>query len=399
MKSYDWIVVGGGITGAALSYELVKKGFAVLLLEKYSTLKSATRYSYAGLPYWSATTNLTNQLFQEGKQRHHYLSEELEIDTQFRELDLLLTITPEDDPEKIATNFSQCNTVPRFISVEEACEMEPLLDKEAIAGAFTVSHGHVSPEAITLGYSQAFTRLGGQIEIAEVTGLVKTGNSTHSYPERITGVYTTDKTYHAANIVICAGGISRHFLKSAGIPTRIYFTHAEMLETPPVELKLNTTVLTAVEKRLNCEAATSTVEFEQMWDEPGHEFVPFSLDPGAIQFKNGSIRIGQISRVLTDPHAKVDPVQSETAMRVEIGKILPALENLPATWNHCLIAYSADNLPLIGVIPNLEGIHIFSGFSSPFTLVPPLAKRFANYVAGENDEIIKQLSPSRFVDN
>ncbi|MEM1172453.1 MAG: FAD-binding oxidoreductase [Cyanobacteria bacterium P01_H01_bin.35] len=398
MKSYDWIVIGGGITGAALSYELAKKGFAVLLLERYSTLKGATRYSYATLPYWRGTTDLTNQLFQEAKERHHYLSEELETDTQFRELDLLLTIAPEDDPEKIATNFSQYNIVPRLISVEEACEMEPLLNKEAIAGAFTVSQGHVSPEAITLGYSQAFTRLGGQIEIAEVTGLVKTkDNSTHSYPEPISGVYTTDKTYHAANIVICAGGISRHFLKSAGIPIHVYFTHAEMLETPPVDLQLNTIVIPAVQKRFEYEAATSTVELEQMWDEPGHELIPFSLDAGAVQFKNSSIRIGQISRVLTDPHAKVDPVQSETAMRVEIGKILPALENLAATWHHCLVAYSADDLPLIGAIPNLEGIHIFSGFSSPFALVPPLAKRFANYLAGENDQIIQQLSPSRFV--
>ncbi len=398
MKSYDWIVVGGGITGAALSYELAKKGFAVLLLEKYSTLKGATRYSYAGLPYWSGTTDLTNQLFQEGKEHHHYLSEELEADTQFRELDLLLTISPQDNPEKIATNFSQFNIVPRLISVESACEMEPLLNKEAIAGAFTVNHGHISPEATTLGYCKAFTRVGGQIEIAEVTGLVKTGdNATHRHHECITGVYTTGKTYHAANIVICAGGISRHFLKSAGIPIRVYFTHAEMLETPPVELQLNTTVLPAVQKRFQCEASTSTVELEQMWDEPGHEFVPFSLDAGTVQFKNGSIRIGQISRILTDPHAKIDAVQSEVAMRVEIGKVLPALENLPATWHHCLIAYSADDLPLIGAIPNLEGIHIFSGFSSPFALVPPLAKRFANYVAGENDEIIQQLSPSRFV--
>ncbi|NEQ77249.1 MAG: FAD-binding oxidoreductase [Okeania sp. SIO2C9] len=398
MKSYDWIVVGGGITGAALSYELAKKGLTVLLLEKYPTLKGATRYSYAILPYWSGTTDLTNQLFQEAKEHHHYLSEELEADTQFRELDLLLTIATEYDPEKIATNFSQCNIVPRLMSVEEACEMEPLLNKEAIAGALTVRNGHVSPEAITLGYSQAFTRLGGQIEIAEVTGLVKTGdNATHPYHERITGVYTKGQTYHAANVVICAGGISRYFLKSAGIPTRVYFTHAEMLEIPPVELQLNTTVLTAVQKRLNCEAATSTVEFEQMWDEPGHEFVPFSLDAGAVQFNNGSIRIGQISRVLTDPHAKVDPAQSEVAMRAEIGKVLPALENLPATWYHCLVAYSADDLPLIGAIPNLEGIHIFSGFSSPFAFVPPLAKRFANYIVGENDEIIKQLSPHRFI--
>ncbi|MEB3340887.1 FAD-binding oxidoreductase [Okeania sp.] len=400
MKSYDWIIVGGGITGAALSYELAKKGFAVLLLEKYSTLKGATRYGYGNLPYWSSNTDLTNKLFQEGKQRHYHLSEELEADTQLRELNLLLTIAPEDDPEKIATNFSQNNTVPRLISIEEACEIEPLLNKQAIAGAFTVSQGHVSPESITLAYCQAFTRLGGQIEIAKVTGLVKTNdNTTHNYPQRITGVYTKDKTYQAANVVICAGGISRHFLKSAGISTPVYFTHAEMLETPPVELQLNTAVVPAVGKRLDCEAATCTIELEQMWDEPGHEFVPFSLDIGAIQFRNNSIRIGQVSRVLTDPKAKIDPVKSEATMRVEIGKILPSLENLPATWHHCLVAYSPDDLPLIGAIPNIEGIHIFSGFTSPFLLVPPLAKRFANYVAGENDEIIQQLSPSRFLDN
>lgn len=398
MKSYDWIIVGGGITGAALSYELAKKGFTVLLLEKYPTLKGATRYSYAILSYWSGTTDLTNQLFQEAKERHNYLSEELEADTQFRELNLLLTIATEYDPEKIATKFSECNIVPRLISVQEACEMEPLLNKEAIAGAFTVRNGHVSPEAITLGYCQAFTRLGGQIEIAEVTGLVKTGdNATHRYQERITGVYTTDQTYHAANVVICAGGISRHFLKSAGIHTRVYFTHAEMLEIPPTDVQLHTTVMPAVKERFQCEASASRIELEKMWHEPDHEFVPFSLDAGAVQFKNGSIRIGQISRVLSNPHAKIDAVQSEIAMRAEIGKVLPALENLPATWHHCLIAYSPDDLPLIGAIPNLEGIHIFSGFSSPFAFVPPLAKRFANYVAGENDEIIKQLCPHRFV--
>ena len=390
MKSYDWIVVGGGITGAALSYELAKKGFTVLLLEKYPTLKSATRYSYAILPYWSGTTDLTNQLFQEGKEHHHCLSEELGTDTQFRELDLLLTIALEDDPEKIAATLNHYNTVPRLISVQEASEMEPLLNKEAIAGALTVRSGHVSPEEMTLAYCQAFTSLGGQAETTQVTGLVKTG-------ERITGVYTTTQTYHSANVVICAGGISRHFLKSAGIHARVYFTHAEMLETPPTDVQLHTTVMPAVQERFQCETSASRIELEKMWHEPDREFVPFSLDAGAIQFKNGSIKIGQISRVLSNPHAKIDATKSEIAMRAEIGKVLPALANLPATWHHCLIAYSADDLPLIGAIPNQEGIHIFSGFSSPFAFVPPLARRFANYVAGENDKIIQQLSPTRFV--
>ncbi len=61
LKTYDWIVVGGGITGAALSYELAKKSFCVVLLEQHSTLQGATRYSYGGLAYWSGTTALTRQ--------------------------------------------------------------------------------------------------------------------------------------------------------------------------------------------------------------------------------------------------------------------------------------------------------------------------------------------------
>src|ERR671932_183892 len=102
MKTYDWIVVGGGITGAALSYELATKGFSVLLLEQDATLQGATRYSYGGLAYWSGTSELTRQLCQEGIERHRTLTEELDTDTQFCELDLLLFIAPADRAEKIS---------------------------------------------------------------------------------------------------------------------------------------------------------------------------------------------------------------------------------------------------------------------------------------------------------
>lgn len=43
MKIYDWIVVGAGITGAALAYELVKKDCKVLLLEHYATPHNSSR--------------------------------------------------------------------------------------------------------------------------------------------------------------------------------------------------------------------------------------------------------------------------------------------------------------------------------------------------------------------
>ncbi|NJL42525.1 MAG: FAD-binding oxidoreductase, partial [Pseudanabaena sp. SU_2_4] len=95
MKTYDWIVVGGGITGAALSYELRQANFSVLLLEPHlisNSATNATRYSYGGIPYWSGTTPLTQQLCTEGLEIQSQLTAELDVDTQFRYLDLVLTI-------------------------------------------------------------------------------------------------------------------------------------------------------------------------------------------------------------------------------------------------------------------------------------------------------------------
>ena len=390
MKTFDWIVVGGGITGAALSYELAKIGFSVLLLEQHAPLQGATRFSYGGLAYWSGTTSTTRQLCESGIKRYRTLSEELDTDIQFRELDLLLTISADSNPEAGAAAYAHFAIPPRLLSVAEACALEPLLNPEAIAGALTVKHGHIQPKVTAQGYNRAFLRAGGLMQIAQVLELLKEDNRTR-------GVKTTAATYHSANVVICAGGLSRHLLKLAGIPTRLYFTHAELIETPPVDVQLRTLVMPAQTKRFELEAESSTLEVDKLWDEPGYEPVPSILDAGAIQFLDGSLRLGQLSRVLTDPNADQDSDQSEAAIRSQVGKVLPALGKLPGTWHHCLVGFSCDRLPLIGKLPDTDGIQLFSGFSNPLVIVPPLAQRFANWASGHEDEIIAQLSPSRFV--
>ncbi|HAJ58495.1 MAG TPA: FAD-dependent oxidoreductase [Cyanobacteria bacterium UBA8543] len=387
MKTYDWIVVGGGITGAALSYELCRTGLSVLLLEQDATFQNATRYSYGGLAYWSGTSELTRQLCQEGREIHQRLSEELDTDTQFREVDLLLTIDPEDDPQTVANDYTRFAIPPTLLSVEEACELEPLLNRNAIASALTVRHGHIHPDKTTEGYIQAFQRIGGEMQIAQVVKLLRQGN-------QIQGVKTPEHTYHAANTVVCAGGLTRALLKASGIDIRLYFTRAEMMEIPPVDIQLHTLVMPANTKRFELEAKASTAEVDSLWDEPSHEPVPAILDAGAVQFLDGSLRIGQISRVLTNPHAQVAPDQSEAAIRAQVGKILPALETLPGTCHRCLVAFSSNRLAFVGALSNLDGIYVFSGFTNPLVFVPPLAKHFANWATEKEDKIIAQLFSS-----
>ncbi|MBD2345118.1 NAD(P)/FAD-dependent oxidoreductase [Anabaena subtropica] len=378
MKTYDWIVVGGGIAGAALAYELVKTGFSVLLLEKDAVPQNATRYSYGGLAYWSGSTQLTRQLCQEARDRYNILSQELDADIELRELDLLLTISADSDPETTAASYAQCAVPPRLLTVKEACELEPLLKPAAIAGALTVKHGHINPQNTAQAYIRGFLRAGGELQIGEVLQVMSGG------------VKTTTANYDGANVVICAGGLSRKLLKSVGIPIRVYFTHAEIIEIPPVDLRLNTLVMPSNLQRFKLESASTKVD--ELWDEPDNQLISPILDVGAIQFLDGSLRLGQISRVLTDTDAFVNPEESENWLRQSISQILPALGNLPGNWHHCLVAFSSNGLSVIGAVPEFAGVNIFSGFSNPLVFIPPLAQRFAQFLAGAEDEIINQIS-------
>ncbi|PHJ68222.1 FAD-dependent oxidoreductase [Nostoc linckia z18] len=374
MKTYDWIVVGGGITGATLAYELRKAGFGVLLLEEYQIPQNATRYSYGGLAYWAGNTPLTQQLCEDAIARYHILPQELDADIEFRELDLLLTISAGSNAEAIAKLYSNCAVVPRLLTPKAAGELEPLLNQQAISGALTVKHGHIHPQKTAQAYIQAFLRGGGEVQVNKVLQILENG------------VQTTNATYHSANIAICAGGLSRQLLKSAGISFKIYFTHAEIIETAPVDVRLRTLVMPANVQRYYLESQST--EFEQLWNEPGNEPIPAILDAGAIQFQDGSLRLGQISRVLTDPNAEVNSQASEQWLRESVAEILPALGNLPGTWHHCLVAFSNNQIPFMGAIPGFENIHVFSGFSNPLVIVPPLAERFAKFAAGKEDTII-----------
>ena len=391
MNNYDWIVVGGGITGAAIAYELRKIGWSVLLLEQHQTAQNATRYSYGGLAYWSGTTPLTRQLCQESIDLYHNLDSELNADTDFREIDLLLTIAADQDPKATAASYSHVAIPPQLLDIKQACELEPVLNPHSIAGALTVKHGHINPHKTTQAYIQAFLRAGGEMEIAQVIDFQTVSSADTGI--KLTGVRTTIETYHCDNVVICAGGFSRQLLKLAGIPIKLYFTHAEVIQTAPVDLKLNTLVMPANLQRFDLEAESSKIE--ALWQDTTKEPVPPILDVGAIQFQDGSLRLGQISRSLTDPFAQINAQESEKWLRTSIQQVLPPLANLPGTWHHCLVAFSGDRLPLVGAVPGFEGIHVFSGFSNPLVIIPPLARRFADFVAGKKDEIITQLSPGR----
>lgn len=385
MQTYDTIVIGNGLTGAALSYELAKAGQSVLLLDDGNP-DSGTRYSYGGIGYWAGTTKLTTTLLRTGMARHRELPDELDADTQLRELDLLLTVEKETDLESFIDAYKVFDTPPQLVSAEKAHEMEPQIDVGAIAAAFTIRHGHVDPMSLVAAYNEAFRRLGGHHNVSAATGLVRVG-------DKVTGVTTEAQAYPAQTVVVAAGAYSQTLLQAVGLQVPLFFTHAEIIETPPLDFEVRSLIMPAANNRFKQEAEAAASD---QWQQPDSQIIPPVLEAGIIQFADKTARIGQISRFHTAYSPPVDPATSEAAVRQAIEQQLPILKGVPGTWRHCLVTFTQDGLPLIGPVPTVSGLHLFSGFTSPFALVPPIAQRYAQHLAGSPDDLLKPMFVDRF---
>ncbi|TVQ57983.1 MAG: FAD-binding oxidoreductase, partial [Spirulina sp. DLM2.Bin59] len=332
-KNYDWIVIGGGITGAALAYELAKQGVKTLLLDPTPQPYQATRYSYGGLGYWAGTTPLTRQLCAEGIALHRQLAAELGGETEFRELPVLFTIPAATDPEAIAAEYRQFTDTLELLTPAAVAAAEPLLNPKALSGALRIPHAQINPIRTTAAYRAAFVRLGGTIRAEPVQAWERSG-------ERLLGVTTqvakSQATYQSGHITLCAGAWSRSLLRDLDLHLPIYFTHATGLELHgDPHLKFHHLIITALLQRSHLQANATDPDREAAWDQPGVEISPAILDPGIAQFPDGRILLGQGSHTLSDLDAPLDAQGEEAKIRGAIAPLCPILAEQPAQWFRC----------------------------------------------------------------
>jgi len=230
------VVIGGGVVGASTLYHLARIGWTdVLLLEKSELTSGSTWHAAGGMHTFNGEANIsrlqkyTIDLYREiealsGQSCGLHPNGGLMLAATAGELDSL---------RLICSRARYLGMETEMISLEQACNFNPLIDASHFIGAlWRADGGHCDPSGTTQAYVKAARQLGASVE--RFTRVLSLG-------QRRDGTWdvVTDKgTVHAEHVVNCAGLWAREIGHMVGIELPVLaMEHHYLLTEDLPELK------------------------------------------------------------------------------------------------------------------------------------------------------------------
>jgi sarcosine oxidase subunit beta len=226
------IVVGAGIMGLSVAYNLAIRGAEVLVLE--------SRYPGSGLSVraiggvhsqWSNEHDI--KIAKRNRELMERLSGELNFNIPFRQ-DGYLTVATDKDHllhlEEDAKLQQSLGIDTAVLSSEEIASRYPVLDTSSIlGGTFSKNDGSIHPFSLVFGYWDSLKEHGGKLQRpTQVNRLRLDGN-------RLSAVETDRGSFDADAFVLSAGVGTRKILQSVGLDVATEIVRHEMLVTEPVK--------------------------------------------------------------------------------------------------------------------------------------------------------------------
>jgi glycine/D-amino acid oxidase-like deaminating enzyme len=396
----DVLIVGAGVVGAALAYEIARRRQRVLVVDRAAgAALGATRWSMGGT-HWlvAATDSRLRDLCREGLERHQVMSEELETDSGFRARPILV-LAPDDEAfaglAPLVENGRAHGFEGRIVDLDELYRLEPTLAPGSAVGGALCALGWVDTVLATRAWLQGAAMHGATF---------RTGLDVQSI--RVDGptpvVETSEGPISAGQVILAAGAWMGRLLRQAGINVPMVHTHAEIVESEPLPPTFRHVVVavTPVERsRGTLETAIAQPERRPHFEaEDGTDLgLSPSVEIGVVQQADGRVRLGQLSRgisgFLDGPHP-----DGEAAIRAEVARFFPELAKQPGQIHHRPVSFTPDRLPLAGPVPGAPGYWLVNGLVSPLIYLPALAPRMAAALEGKPVPELEPFAPARLLE-
>jgi glycine/D-amino acid oxidase-like deaminating enzyme len=366
-------VVGGGIVGAAISYELARSGARVIQFEKAAPGSGATRNSFAWL----------NAFVDDA----HYRALRLRSLAAYHEIDQQLRLgirwhgyaqwarTPDElrAMQAAAAQLDGTAHPTRTLDAAQLSQLMPGVALGPLSGAFYSSiDGHLDPVAVTRRFIAAAQRHGARLQTAcEVQALEFRG-------DHLARVVTQKGRVPLDRLVVAAGVDTPRMLAMAGFSLKL--RHAPGILAHSVALPPITAVVCEAPGGLSFkQMADGSVVGTDAPDPPDlpvhHEILERATDfpDAALRAMHGDRILGKIRQFLPGPRAL-------------------ALERLTLGFRPLPL----DDRPIVGPLPGSPDVYVAVTHSG-VTLAPILARYVSSeLLEGAREPSLSPYRPQRF---
>ena len=367
----DVVIVGGGVMGCAIAWQLAKSGVSCALVER-RVFGGGASGATAGIvgPLWHIDPK-DPDMFRLGMRSLELFPlwaaelAEAGVNPEFQRTGVLKLAFSEDEVEELADFYhwqSQLGLGVEWLERDDVLRREPETNPEVRAATFSPQEGCVRGQRLCDSLAHAAGRLGATLyENVEVTGLRHDG-------DRVTGVETTIGSIAAGQVVLAAGpwsGIGGRWAAPGGpldLPVRGVKGQRILLRLPgflPRSPVRNSAVYVA--PRLDGNILVASTREEGRSDET-------VTAEGIAVLVSGAVRSF--------------PLMAGAAFVSGRAGVRPA---------------TPDGRPIIGPVPGAEGLTIATGHDTVgIMLSPGTAGLVVEYLLDGNDAPLLPFSAARF---
>ncbi|MCD6436520.1 MAG: FAD-binding oxidoreductase [Clostridiales bacterium] len=363
------VIVGGGISGVSIAYNLAKKGMKdIVVIEKNYLASGATGRCGAGVRgQWGAEMNckiaLASIKFYE--KANEILDYKRDID--FKQGGYLILAYTDKGNEQFKKNIELQNRLgipSRYLKPEEALDIVPYVNLDGIKGVtYCPIDGHINPFKATEAFALAATKLGVKIyKYTEVKDIIVEDGKVKKV--------VTDKGDIETNVVVnAAGGYSKSVAEMVGVDLPVYSERHQILVTEPVE-DMQGPMVMSFSRNLYCQ---QTPEGSFVMGRTGEN------EPRDLRITSSWDFLDKMAKTITEV---LPPIGELTVIRQWAG----------------LYNMTEDRQPIYGTVKDVEGFYLATGFSGHgFMFAPMTGLLIAEQIMGEENSIdISALRIDRF---
>lgn len=227
------VVIGGGIMGASAAFHLAEAGVTDVLLVERGQLASGSTSRAAGGVRAQFSDALNIEMARRSLEAWAEFGTRPGWEIDFRQVGYLFVLTRTEDAalfERSVRLQNELGVPSRMVSAEAAKKLSPLLEvDDVVAGSFSPSDGHVTPEAAVHGYAGAARALGARIITGcEVMDIETTGAN-------ITAVVTNAGRVACGAVICAAGAWSRACGEMVGVDLPVVPVRRQVMFTEPIQ--------------------------------------------------------------------------------------------------------------------------------------------------------------------